>query len=108
MIYLSDEEFEFLNLKRVDFLKRAGYFFKEPPRSRKVFRREVLGGFTDRDLEAGRGRCIPCYEPTNIDATRDSLFWSWRRVAEYYRDFLDEEDGKRKEVIRIDPSLRKR
>jgi hypothetical protein len=30
LIYLSDEEFEFLKLKRLDFLKRGSDFYKEP------------------------------------------------------------------------------
>jgi len=105
---LSEEEFEFLKLKRLDFLKRAGYFGEESSEGRKGDKKEALRGSTNEDLQAGRGRYTPCYEPTNIEATRDSLFWSWRRVSEYYRDFLDEEDDKRKEIIRIDPEVRKR
>ena len=30
LVYLSEEEFEFLKLKRVEFLKRVGYF---PPKA---------------------------------------------------------------------------
>lgn len=114
MIYLSEEEFEFLKLKRLEFLKRVGYFGKKPPEGRKGGKKEALRGSTNEDsykcIRISRlvGKYTPCYEPTNIEATRDSLFWSWRRVSEYYRDFLDEEDGKRKEVIRIDPRVRKR
>ncbi len=49
------------------------------------------------------------YEPTNIQATRDSLFWGWRRVKEYYRDIIDlEEKGERKRGIRIDPQPRRK
>jgi hypothetical protein len=107
LIYLSGEEFEFLKLKRLEFLKRVGYFGKKPPEGRKGGKKEALRGSTNEDHKTGRGKYTPCYEPTNIEATRDSLFWSWRRVSEYYRDFLDEEDGKRKEVIRIDPRVRK-
>jgi hypothetical protein len=112
---LSDEEFEFLKCKRLEFLKRVGYFFKGPSKGRKGYKEEALRGSTIEDLKRGRGNYTSCYEPTNILATRDSLFWSWRRVAEYYRDFQDMEDhapqhpvDKRKEVIRIDPWLRKR
>ena len=28
------------------------------------------------------------YEATRMWNTRDSLFWGWRRVAEYFRDFF--------------------
>jgi hypothetical protein len=39
--------------------------------------------------------------------TRDSLYWSWRRVKEYYRDFLGiEDEDKRKRNIRIDSQIR--
>ncbi len=34
--------------------------------------------------------------------TRDALFWGWRRVNEYYRDFLIREDnGEAKEVAAL-------
>jgi len=108
LVFLSREEFEFLKVLRVDFLKRVGYFGEKPPKGRKGYKKEALRGSTSEDLKSGRGNYTPCYEPTNILATRDSLYWSWRRVSEYYRDFLDEEDGKRKEVIRIDSGLRKK
>jgi len=29
------------------------------------------------------------YEPTRIQDTRDSLFWKWRRVTEWYRYISD-------------------
>jgi hypothetical protein len=29
------------------------------------------------------------YEPSRIDHTRNSLFWQWRRVAEWYRYIND-------------------
>ena len=31
----------------------------------------------------------PCYEPTNIAFTRESLFWRWRRVKEYYQELFE-------------------
>jgi len=113
LVYLSEEEFEFLELKRVEFLRRLSYFGERGSKGGKVGKKEALGGGersgTGRgDLKTGRDRHTLCYEPTNISATRDSLYWSWRRVSEYWRDFSDEEDGKRKGVLRIDPGLRKR
>ena len=99
LIYLSEEEFEFLKVKRVDFLKRVGYFLKKPSRVKKVFKKEALRGFLNEDsyecasnmdehthLKVGIDNYTPCYESTNIHSTRDSLFWSWRRVSEYFRD----------------------
>ncbi len=108
LIYLSEEEFEFVKLKRLEFLKKGGYFEEEVPKGRKAEKEEALGSPTNEDLKRGIHRYIPCYEATNISSTRDSLFWSWRRVAEYYRDFLDEEQSETKEIIGIDPRIRKR
>jgi hypothetical protein len=88
------------NLQHIEFIR----FF--PRQRRGQNDRRGISWFFDR---------LPCYEPTNIAARRDSLFWSWRRIAEYFRDLSEsgsigqdtEEHGKRREVIRIDPSLRK-
>ena len=109
MIYLSDEEFRFLERKRLEFLRRVGYFFRRPPEVELVVKKEAVGALQTEISRLGEVIIPPCYEPTSIQATRDSLFWNWRRVAEYYRDFLDMEvHVKTKEVIRIDPGLRKR
>ncbi|UCG82774.1 MAG: hypothetical protein JSW38_11400 [Dehalococcoidia bacterium] len=105
---MSEEEFDCLNVKRVEFLKRVGYFDKLRVKERRVGKGRAVAGGVEEDFKTGRDRYKLCYEPTNISATRDSLYWSWRRVWEYWRDFSDEEDGKRKEVVRIDPGLRKR
>jgi hypothetical protein len=42
LIYLSDEEFEFLKLKRLDFLKRGSDFYKEPSKGRKGYKKKKL------------------------------------------------------------------
>ena len=66
-------------------------------------------GWGGEDLKLRIDNRISCYEPTDISATRDYIYWSWRRVSEYWRDLQDmEEHGKRKEVIRIDPGVRKK
>jgi hypothetical protein len=114
LIYLSEKEFEFVKLKRLEFLKRVGYakhpsdFEEKLPKGRKAEKEDALGSPTNEDLKRGIHRYTPCYEATNISSTRDSLFWSWRRVAEYYQDFLDEEQSETKKIIRIDPRIRKR
>jgi hypothetical protein len=108
LVYLREEEFRFLEVKRLDFLERAGYFREKGIAGKQVGKKETLRGSTNEDLRTGRGEYGLSYESTNIDATRDSLFWSWRRVGEYWRDFSDEEEGKRKGVVRIDSVLRKR
>jgi hypothetical protein len=106
---LSEAQFKFLEFRRVDFLRRVGYFEEEGTGGRRVGRKEALRGSTSEALRIRRGRHTRCYEATNIDATRDSLYWSWRRVGEYWRDFSDMEDrGERREVVRIDPWVRRR
>ena len=40
-------------------------------------------------LTQGRGDSFPGYEATPIWNTRHSLFWSWRRAAEYFRDLFE-------------------
>jgi hypothetical protein len=51
LIYLSEEEFEFLKVKRLEFLKRAGYFFKKPAEVGLVAKNEAIGGSTNEDLK---------------------------------------------------------
>lgn len=97
-----------MKVKRVEFLKRVGYFGKGRVKERKVGEGRAVAGGVKEGFKTGRDKRTLCYEPTDISATRDSLYWSWRRVWEYWRDFSDEEDGKRKRVVRIDPELRKR
>lgn len=46
---MSEEEFEFLKLKRLDFLKRAGYFGEEWSKGRKGDKKEALRGSTNED-----------------------------------------------------------
>jgi len=92
LVYLTKEEFQFLRSLRERFLKRRRRFFEKPPRTRFVAKKQPLVCPTNNALLPGIDRCIPCYEPANIDVTRDSLFWRWRRVKEYYRDFLGMED----------------
>lgn len=101
MVYLSKKEFEFLKLKRVEFLKKWGYFGEERSKARWGGKNEAIGGATNEDLKKGRGKYTPCYEPTNIHATRDSLFWSWRRVREYYQDLEEELDSKMKQMKKL-------
>lgn len=30
-----------------------------------------------------------CYEGTNIESTRDSEYWNWQRLKEYWQDVFD-------------------
>ena len=99
LVYLSEEEFKFLKLLRFDFLKKARRFFEKQPRTKFLTKKQPLECPTNRDLLPRiANHHISCYEPTNIVNTRDSLFWSWRRVREFYRDYLDiEQDDASKE-----------
>ena len=58
----------------------------------------ILGrGFEDKNRRSDLiTRFLPkgskiryCYEPTNIAWTRESLFWRWRRVKEYYQELFE-------------------
>jgi hypothetical protein len=99
LVYLSKEEFKFLKLLRFNFLKKARRFFEKQPRTKFLTKKQPLGCPTNRDfLPRIDNNHISYYEPTNIVNTRDSLFWSWRRVKEFYRDYLDiEQESKKKE-----------
>ena len=48
-----------------------------------------------RDVSSpGRDNPTSVYEATQVWNTRDSLFWGWRRAAEYFRDLLDADRSK--------------
>ena len=40
-------------------------------------------------LSPGRENPASGYEATPVWNTRDSMFWSWRRAAEYFRDLFE-------------------
>ena len=102
LVYLSKDEFEFLKLKRVEFLKKWGYFGEGRTKEGLGGKNEAIGGSRREDLKAGRGsRYTPCYEPTDILATRDSLYWSWRRVKEYYQELEEDLDNQMKELKKL-------
>ena len=61
---------------------------------RYVYRKKPLKIYKRAD--AGIQGYKNTYEPSNINATRDSLFWSWRRVVEwekYINDPLENKNG---------------
>ena len=105
LVYLSEEEFKFLKLLRFDFLKKARGFFEKQPRTRFLTKKQPLECPVNKDLLPRIDNHVPCYEPTNIVNTRDSLFWGWRRVREFYRDYLldmeQDDDGKERQVYEL-------
>lgn len=40
-------------------------------------------------VSLGQDNPTSAYEATRIWSTRESVFWNWRRVAEYFRDTLE-------------------
>ena len=102
LVYLSEEEFKFLGLLRFDFLKRARGFFQEQPKAQPAAKKQFLGSPVRDDLRPRMDNHASCYEPTKILSTRNSLFWNWRRVKEYCRDFLvPEENGEAREAYTL-------
>ena len=108
-----------MSLDVENFLKRAGYFSEwikreeRPKEAREVFEKEALVDKRKPDFlngskdKARKSIRVLSYQPTNIEYTRDSLFWSWRRVKEYYQELGEEEETqlsqwiKRKELKRL-------
>ena len=102
LIYLSKEEFKFLKVLRENFLKKVRGFFEKPPKTRVAARKHPVVSPVTVDLSSRIDNHTRCYEPTNMVTTRDALFWGWRRVNEYCRDFLIREDnGEAKEVYAL-------
>ena len=102
LIYLSGEEFKFLKVLRENFLKKVRGFFEKPPKTRVVAEKQLITVPTRGDLQSRIDNHTLCYEPTNMVTTRDALFWGWRRVNEYCRDFLIREDnGEAKEACAL-------
>ncbi|MCM8756826.1 MAG: hypothetical protein NC817_02170 [Candidatus Omnitrophica bacterium] len=81
LIFLSKEEFKFL---RVNFLKRVDRFFRKSPKRQSLFKKQPLACTKNKALSSRIDNYMPCYEPTNIVTTHSYLFWSFRRVKEYY------------------------
>jgi len=92
LIYLNKEEFSLLRKLRKSFLKRARLFFRKAPKQDSSPRKYRLKRFVRDDLRKIDGKAYPEYEATNAVNVTDSLPWSWRRVKEYYKDFVDVED----------------
>jgi len=99
---LSSEDFKFLKVLRFKFLEKTAGFFKKPRKKKSAAKKQAITSPTTNDFTARIDNHTCCYEPTKIIATRNSLFWGWRRVKEYYRDFLSVEDnGEAKEAYAL-------
>ena len=105
IIYLSKEEFRILKILRGKFLKRTGNNYKKERKERNVLEREALECPTMEDLREWIGRSTLDYELTDfMEDSRNSLFWGWRRVKEYYRE-ISEKYFDEKNKIRIIRSI---
>ena len=100
LFYLSSKEFKVLRELRDKFVGRLLGERKGPGEAKKSGEsknhrfisplRDVLG--------PGRNNPTSGYEATPIWNTRDSLFWGWRRTAEYFRDLFGMDNRDEKEA----------
>jgi hypothetical protein len=88
-----------------ELFKNFGRETAEPKKESQFLSRRA---HTINDLESGmhlslskkNDIAIYCdYEPTNISNTRNSSFWQWRRVAEWYRYINDPIENKNGHMI---------
>ena len=88
LFYLSKKEFLFLKELRDRFVGRllgegkGPGEAKTPPHSKNRWLLSPLRDVLSPGIENPASR----YEPSMMWNTRDSFFWSWRRVDEYFRD----------------------
>lgn len=57
-----------------------------PPRAKKINLSRLSVGAGQR---IDKRNSVSCYEPTKIWSTRESQFWQWRRVKEWFMEFKD-------------------
>ncbi len=124
LIYLSKEEYEELKELKRSFIKRASSpkgevslkaksllkkHFCNFSNKRRTYLRDPRKSVSNETSPKGeQERLNPpkaekketdrgfSYEGTNIYHTRESRFWSWRRVREYYRELFIEENMDKK------------
>ena len=90
LIYLSSKEFRLLKDLRDRFVGRLLGERKGPGEAKKSGDSKNHRFISPRRdvLSPGRDNPASSYEATPMWGTRDSLFWGWRRVAEYCRDLF--------------------
>ena len=100
LIYLSGKEFKFLKGLGDKFVgrllgERKGLGEAKTPLHFKNHR--IISPIRDV-LSPGRNNPASGYEATSVWNAYDSLFWSWRRVGEYFKDLFGMSDVDEKEV----------
>ena len=96
LFYLRVEEFKVLKELRDGFVGRfwggeKGSF--EAKKSGDSKNHRFISPTRDV-LSLGRDNPVSVYEATQVWNTRDSLFWGWRRTAEYFRDLFEVDRSK--------------
>ena len=89
-MFLREKEFKFLESLRERFLRKAPQIEKEARESKKIkAERPVEQRFLTKacdDMVRFEYESSPV-----IEWTWESLYWSWRRVGEYYRQMTEVE-----------------
>ena len=80
MIYLTKGEFEFFKRLKEEFVKRAAKFSKKLQEGKKESSERLVEqrSLTKKELIG--------QEITRPYRSLDSIYWSWKRVKEYYRE----------------------
>jgi hypothetical protein len=91
LCYLGGREFLFLKELRDRFVAGLLGEGKGPGKAKqsRAFENHHFISPIRNVLNQGRDNPSPGYEATPIWNTRHSLFWSWRRAAEYFRDLFE-------------------
>ena len=90
LFYLGVGEFNLLKKLRGRFVRGVGFEEKDLDEAKKSLcskNYHIISPIRDV-LNLGIGNPASGYEAARMWNTRDSLFWGWRRVAEYFRDFF--------------------
>jgi len=66
-----------------DYVTKSLFFYK----GRKNKKRENLSKLSQKKIVPNQTYTIQPYESSNIWVTRQSLFWQWRRVKEWFSQF---------------------
>ena len=91
LFYLSSKEFKVLKELRDRFVGRLLGEGKGPGEAKKsgdLKNHRFISPIRDV-LSPGRDNPASGYEATRIWNTRDSLFWAWRRVREYFNQMRE-------------------
>lgn len=72
-----------------DYVRRSLFFYKGR-KNKKIER--ILLPIIQKKLVYNKPNAIQGYESTGIWNTRQSIFWQWRRVREWFSEFSESYD----------------